>query len=458
MRMFLVVMCDIFLMLYLTAMIDVTPKTALTVDDFFELSSMHATLEQEKERLLEEKRRQEELAHAKRTAERARLEELERSLALSDSERERIEKDLMVNKEILKSREQLLEKLNKEIAAKGEEQRKMQAAFQRELEDQSKLAEESRKMVEEAKAEANNAGRLAEQMKEQAQVAFKTAETANTVRVKALEIKEQAIKDKEDAERKVQEALAALKKAEAEKQKTFQDLQEVQMKKKVAVKYAKRLANTIQDIKQDGETAYKNIHPQLQTVNIIFERKSGNRYLDYRRELAVLPVDIDNETYVIFPSKQAGFSGADTPPDRIKIWYNDKLIKNGRISTEDDLIALTLPEFDGKAEAPYPPDTKVDDLMPALLAVRNKGNIAMSDKVLGVSEDYFIVNRDLLEPVENRYLEFTATGWRGTGSFAERIVLGDQLLDLNGRLIGVANEADRVVRIGTVKDWVEITF
>ena len=54
MRMLLVVMCDIFLMLYLTAIIDSRPKTVLTVNDFYQLSILHENLESDKDTAEEE--------------------------------------------------------------------------------------------------------------------------------------------------------------------------------------------------------------------------------------------------------------------------------------------------------------------------------------------------------------------------------------------------------------------
>ena len=122
MRMFLIGMCDVFLILYLTAITNVQPATVLTVDDFYKLKSMHETLEadkhktedefqdklrrarEEKEILLAEKKKQEALAAArlkdlsgekddlydKLTEEKGRLKEMEQSLSLSDAERERV--------------------------------------------------------------------------------------------------------------------------------------------------------------------------------------------------------------------------------------------------------------------------------------------------------------------------------------------------------------------------------
>jgi len=70
--MFLIGMCDIFLMLYLTAVINVTPGTVLTVEDFYQLKTMHETLESDKEK--SEAEFQEQLKQAREEKERLLLE------------------------------------------------------------------------------------------------------------------------------------------------------------------------------------------------------------------------------------------------------------------------------------------------------------------------------------------------------------------------------------------------
>ena len=96
--------------------------------------------------------------------------------------------------------------------------------------------------------------------------------------------------------------------------------------------------------------------------------------------------------------------------------------------------------------------------MPILLSLRNNGNVSLGDKIRGISSDYFVVNREYLKLDKDRNLKFDVPGFRGTGIRAERIVRGDHLVDLNGRLIGVANNANRVIRINTLSGWDEINF
>ena len=478
MRMFLIGMCDIFLMLYLTAVIHVTPETVLTVGDFYQLKSLHDTLKsdtekaetaleerlkqsrEEKERLLAEKKKQEELAAAKLAEEKARLNELQKSLVLSDFERERISEDLRIKEEMLKNRELLLENLNKEIEAKEKIRRKMQKVYQSELENQREAAQASRQLAKQLKSEAENAQSLADQMKEEVSQAYKTAEAAKAVQQKAQELKEQALKEKEAAQQRAEESLSARKKAEEEKQRALEILTTEKEDKEKAQQNARKLAEAIEDIKQDGEAAYqKNMRPKIQTVNVTYERKTSNNTFVYKRELTLLPVAIGGMIYGVFPSRQIGFNArSDKAPNKLIILYLGQQITNGLVNTEDGLIALSLSEYQGKAETPYPPGTDIAQLMPALLALRNNGNVGLTDKLRGIADDFFIVNRDYLKSDEDGGLKFTVSGWRGTGARAEHIVLGDQLVDLNGRLIGVANETNRVIRINSLNDWAEIAF
>ena len=107
MRMFLIGMTDIFLILYLTAITSVPSTSVLTVDDFFKLKTMHETLVEEKEDLT-----------VQLTEEQARLQNLQESLLVSDEELARINKDLQLKENMLKSREQLMKELNQKIESK----------------------------------------------------------------------------------------------------------------------------------------------------------------------------------------------------------------------------------------------------------------------------------------------------------------------------------------------------
>jgi hypothetical protein len=467
MRMFLVGMTDIFLLLYLTAITSVQPGTFLTVSDFYKLKSMHQQLVSEKqrsdERLNEQLRRQieaKEMLTAKLDQEKGRLDDMQKTLLDSNSERERINQDLRLKEDMLKAREQLLEDMNQQIATKEADWQKIKDTYKQELEHQKVAVEATRKRARVLEAEAKDARVLADQMQLEADQAHETADMAQAVKVRALRLQVKALDEKREAERRAQEALAAREKAEAEKQKALEAMQEANAQKKQVEQKARILAATIDEIKQDGETAYQdNIHPRLQTLNVTWKRAIADNITVYDRELTLLPVTIGSTVYAVFPSRQIGFTGrSDKLPDGLKVMYGKQKISVGLFNKEEDLLAITLPGYDGHADEPYPLDTAIFQLMPALLALRNNGNISIQDKIRGISDDFFIVNRDYLEPQEDRSLKFAVTGFRGTGLRAERIVRGDQLVDLNGRLIGVANTANHIIRIESLEGWEDISF
>ena len=493
MRTFLIGMCDIFLILYLTAGINVRPPTVLTVDDFYELKSMHETLQadrqkaeeelkdklrreredkeilmaekqkseeelkeklrgeqEEKEIMLAQKQEQEELAAAllkdltgekenlaaKLAEEKDRLGEMEQSLLSSDAERERMNKDLQEKAKTLKAREQMLANLNNEIADQEESWRKMNASYKKDLESQKETIETGRVMTEQLQDEVR------------------------ATKLLAQKIQSQAREEKVNAERKAAEALAARQQAEAEKVSALKAAETAKADTKRAQQNILILSATVKEIKQDAGTAFENnIRSILQKVNVTYERKLAGGITRYERELILLPVKINDQIYGVFPSRQIGFSWrSDRAPDGLVIMYQDKKVTSGRINKDDDLIAIPLPGYEDDVYAPYPATTQVTEFMPILLALRNNGNVSLLDKVRGISDSYFIVNRDYLKTDKDHGFKYIMTGFPGTGTRAERIISGDQLVDLNGQLIGVANQANRVICINAMHEWDEIAF
>lgn len=468
MRTFLIGMCDIFLILYLTAITNVKPPTFLTVEDFYELKSMHATLQTEKERaeeelqeklrraqeekeiLLAEKEEQEELAAAllkdltsekenledKLAEEKDRLEEIEESLLSSDAERERMEQKLLEKQTTLKAREQMLASLNKEIAQQEAAWREMKASYQEELEAQKETIEIGRELTHQLQGKVLEARLMAE------------------------EIQVQAREEKAAAEQKAAEALQAKQQAEAAKTRALHAMKTAKASAKRAQQSARMLSAEVKEIKQDAGTAFENnVRALLQKVHVTYAREIAGGVTRYERELSLLPVRINDQIYAVFPSKQVGFSWrSDKAPDELVIIYQDQKVTGGLINKDDDLIAISLPGYDKEVYGPYSAETQLTQLMPTLLALRNHGNVSFLDKVRGISDDYFIVNRDYLEPDEDQGFKYAVTGFPGTGTRAERIITGDQLVDLNGQLIGVANHANRVIRVDAVHEWDEITF
>ena len=325
---------------------------------------------------------------------------------------------------------------------------------------QQEEIEQNRLLAQQLQIEARDASQLANQMKAEASQAYMMAEVAKTVQQKALILKEEALKDKNVAQKKAAEALAARLEAEKQKEQAFEAMKVARIKKQKAEEKALQLATTIQDIKQDGGTAYiNNILPQIQILNVSYIRNISNEVMKYERELTLLPFKLGEDAFVVFSSRQIGFSArSDRAPDELILLYKGQEIGSGWINKNDDLIALELPDYEGVISLPYSVDIPVDELMPALLALRNNGNVSLVDKIRGIADDYFIVNRDYLKSDKEYMLNYNVKGFRGTGTRGERIIRGDQLIDLNGRLIGVANDANRVLRINSLSGWDKVVF
>jgi hypothetical protein len=345
-------------------------------------------------------------------------------------------KDLQEQQKILEVREKMLANLNKDITDQEEAWGRMKASYQEELETQKETIETGQVLTEQLQDEVRATKLLAEKIEEQARI------------------------EKTMSERKAAEALAAKQQAEAEKASALQIAETAQAKSKQAQRNVLILSETVKEIKQDAVTAFdSNVRPLLQKVNATYEREIANGVTRYERQLTLLPFKSNDKIYAVFPSRQIGFSRrSDTAPDGFVIMYQDQRINGGWINKEDDLIAIALPGYEEDVYSPYPADTPMAEFMPTLLALRNNGNVSLLDKVRGIADNYFIANRDYLKTDEGQSFKYNVTGFPGTGTRAERIIVGDQLVDLNGQLIGIANQANRVIRLNAIHEWDAITF
>ena len=478
MRMFLIGMCDIFLILYLTSITNVQPQSMWTLDDFYQLQQMHEELTEDKEKQAEEfaeklrlakeekdklaleKQKEAELAaaklkdlaelrqslEAKLSEEESKRSQMEESLKTSNTERDTITKNLEQTEKMLKERESTLAKLNSEIAAQQEERERIEKIYQDELQMQQVAVEENQKLIN--------------QMKEQAELAYMAAEEAKTVQKLAVELKEQALEAKDMAEEKAAQALARSYKDKIEKERAVLAMEEAKASRIKAEANVERLATAIQDMTQDGDEAFaNNVRPQMQRVNVTYSRKAGNDRLVYKRELLLLPVKIGEKVYLIFPSRQVGFYGrSDKTPEQIDMIHEGAKVDRVLMHRDNDMVAIELSGYKEAASLPYPIDIALGNLMPTLLSLRNNGNINFSDRARNIAEDYFIVKRDFLKKDKDGHIEYDVKGIRGTGAHGERIVQGDQLVDLNGRLIGIANKANNIIQIDSLSDWEEVVF
>lgn len=467
MRMFFTGLTDLFLILYLTSIASSPVPSPLTVDDFQKLTVMHEELQSDKAKAEQEYQlkltaalREKEELTAKLTEEQERARQTEQNLAATDTKLAAIDQDRRQKEELLGERERLLAELAAAIKNKEAFWERQEASLKQELQAQKDAAEETRKQAEKLQLDAENAQRLADQMKSDAEKASQMAEEAKAVEQRALQMKEAALQEKSEAERKAREALEARQKSEAAEQAAQKAADEARRMKEEAEARAAKLAGAIRDIQQDSDGAYsRNVRPLMQTVNVSYEFESTNTKMVYNKELRLLPVKLNGQTLVFFPFEHVGWSRRDNwPPPKFKVEYKGQKITSGWINKDTDLIAVTLPGFDGTAVEPHPVDTKIDQFMPVLLSLRDNADVRISNLFRGLSDEYFVVKRDNIQPAQNGDLVHFIKGFRGTGKRAERILQGDQLVDLNGRLIGIASDVDRVVRFDSLKGWNEKKF
>ena len=499
MRMFLVGMCDIFLILYLTALSDIKPKTTLTIDDFLALKSMHEKLKKERDQTekefkqkileatdetkaaLDAKAKQEEELKSEITKIAQQKNQLDTQVANQKTKNEKLQKDvsstssdlakaqknlqakdkdLLAKDKSLKNLKKLsvdeLKKLKDLMALKEKERKKMQLAYNDALRKKKAQLDAANKLAGNLQSEATSAKNRAAQLQITANKALADAKNAKISQQEALALKAKADAAKVLADKKAKEAIVAKQKADKAKEAALISMKTARKQEEIAKQEAKDLSTKIQIIKQDGQSAYsKNIIPKLQKVHITFTETSFDRRHKRERSLKLLPVKLDDQNYVLIPLKQLGFDSSEKP-DNLKIIHQKLNIKEAWISKKYGLLALPLKHYAGTSKKPYDKNTNLSELMPTLLALRNNSSKNLSDKIRGLSRSFFIVNRDFLAVGKNSTLNYKVKGFRGTGRHGERIIRGDQLVDLNGQLIGIANETNTVTRISSIAGWQQI--
>ncbi len=75
------------------------------------------------------------------------------------------------------------------------------------------------------------------------------------------------------------------------------------------------------------------------------------------------------------------------------------------------------------------------------------------DKIRGISRDFFVFKRDQLLMITTDEFYFDNEGFRGTGNYAEYIVKGDQIVDLEGNFFGFAYKKNKILRIDSLEGW-----
>jgi len=512
--MFLVGMCDIFLILYLTTLSQVNPfhNSFLTVDDYNKLKESKVQAEQDSEKshaqILELKNEISVLDKQKEKALQSTLSakaETEKTMQLVKIEKEKVAKiETELSKAISEKKEfnRLLQKSQEDEQktlkivkesqiesekAKEREQRALKAKEEIQIEAEKAKEKELKalQIVKAAKIEAGKARedqqralKTAEKLQLQAEEAKKKEEYALKL-AKAASLKEEEARNSEEIARKIAEeeklnaakakenetiALNLAETANTQKEIALENADKARKAEENALKVASiaqgetaKVESKIQSIMQPSDNAYnENIIDKLVQFTITIDYKDRlKRVINKVITMMGLPVKVGDDIAFFVPLDQIGLDPSTMHDNYVK--YN--IIANGKPVTklyvkpgETKITALVIED---EVEHCLPVG-KTDDFssyMPVLLSLRNQKLLGVIDRIRGISNDYFIIKRDHLLIITEDEFYFDNEGFRGTGNFAEYIVKGDQLVDLGGNFIGLAYKKNTILRIDDLKGW-----
>ncbi len=454
MRMFLVGMCDIFLILYLTTLTQVRPEdvSSLTVSDYRALEESAKELQQlrdkqeqeirlarsETEKILAELReREKQLKAAQESAARAKdssentEEQVRQAMAEAAKLSAQVEDALKARKEAERKAAEAAAKLTKvsadfaavsakaaDMEAEVSRQRKLQAQLKKETEAAKKMAEEEQKKAQ----EALRARQIAEQAKQQA---LEQAAYAEARKEEAIALASQAA---QVAEVSKSMAVRASQRAET------------------ALDTSRSTRAQLKAVTQSARAAYsRNIEGKLITVEIKRQEDSllGPRVKTH--SLRLLPVTINNVNVVFIPL--ALLHDGKTLPRVLPLSAKaaGRPAVSMFVNREKSLAALLVPS--GLPAAQVLRSRAPELYTPTLLALHNG-----TPPENGESSSYFFFPRDLLLPSGGE-LRYAAQTSSGTQEFPGRILPGDQIVDIEGNFVGVASRHNYVELIDDIESW-----
>lgn len=559
MRMFLVGMCDIFLILYLTTMSQVSqfPKSNITVDDYHKAQELKDKAILDAEQAKEAEKIAKEAEEAAKAREEA-AKEAERLAREAERVAKENEKQAIVKAELLKANEikaieavndqekivvsleaakkqalQLAMEAQKAIAAASKrevmalqsateaEQKALAAqqktidakqnainskkiaadAEQKALEEKNKASiallekEIAKKESEKLLLRAQNAETVAASLKEKEELArLQIKESVHLIKVAkvkeedALKLVEEARKKAEEerkraeeAQKKAEEAIKLAKDARAQAANFREEAWEAQRERRLAINEAKEartseanaqqlvlltkkeveFANSkVEAISQSTDTAFKeNIRDKVVQYTIMLQYKNRLKIVSKKTiELQAVPIKVNNEYLIFAPLEQIGF-GKLFPSEKFlsyDIAVNNSPVSKIYVSNDGFKVAALVVNYDVSHTKFVDIDDNFSSFMPVLISLRNNQVLGVIDRIRGVNIDYFTFNRDYLRLISKKELHFEDAGFRGTGSYAEYLVEGDQIVDLDGNFIGLAYKKNSVVVITGIEGWHEI--
>jgi hypothetical protein len=345
------------------------------------------------------------------------------------------------------------EELNKLIQKSQEnEQNALKIAKETQVESEKARENEQRalKVVVEMQIEAEKA-------KENEQKALKTAE----------EMRRIAEEERLNAEiARKNEAIALKLAANAEYLKAIALKNEVKAKKakvnalkiaSVAQSETAKVKSKIKSITQTSDKAYsENILEKLTQFTITIDYEDRLEPVS-RKVITIqgLPVKMGDDHVIFVPLDRIGLDSSLTPVHYISynITANGKPVTKLYIKPGDAEIAALVINAGVKHCLPVGKTNNFSSYMPVLFSIRSQKRLGVMDRIRGISRDFFIFKRDHLLMITKDEFYFDNKGFRGTGNYAEYIVKGDQIVDLEGNFIGFAYKKNKILRIDNLKGW-----
>lgn len=474
MRMFLVGMCDIFLILYLTSLSQVNPfnNSFLTVDDYnklkeakiqadhdseiskghvLELKTKVSALDKEKEQALQliltakaetekamqlvsiekEKAAQTEIALSKTISKKEELNKLIQKSQENEQNAVKIAKETRMESEKARENEQRALKVIEEMQIEVEKGKENEEELRRIAREAQLKAEEARKNEEVARRIAEEERLNAEIARENEAIALKLAENAEN-------LKEIALKNEAKAKKAETNALKVASVAQSE---------------------TAEVKSKIKSITQTSDKAYsENILEKLTQFTITIDYESRLERVS-RKVITMqgLPVKMGDDHVIFVPLDRIGLDSSLTPVHYISynITANGKPVTKLYIKPGDAEIAALVIKADVKHCLPVGKTNDFSSYMPVLFSIRSQKRLGVMDRIRGISRDFFIFKRDHLLMITKDEFYFDNKGFRGTGNYAEYIVKGDQIVDLEGNFIGFAYKKNKILRIDNLKGWRE---
>lgn len=507
MRMFLVGMCDIFLILYLTTLSQVNPfhNSFLTVDDYNKLKESKVQAEQESEKyhaqILELNNeisvldKEKEKALQSTLSAKAETEKIKQLVTIEKEKVAKIETELSTAINEKKEFNRLLQKSHedeqKSLKLVMESQTESEKARERE-QSALKTLEETRIALEKAREKELHALQIVkavkieiERTKEDEQKALETAEKLRLKAEDALKLakearlKEEEARKSEEIARKIAEeerlnaakaskneaiALNLAKLANNQKEIALKNADKAKKAEANALRVARiaqgetaKVKSKIQSIIRPADKAYnENVIDKLVQFTITIDYKNhSQRVLNKVITMQGLPVKMGEE-YVLFALlDQIGLDPSTTHDNYVtyNITVNDKPVTKFFVKPGEVKIAALVISDKIEHCLPVGKTAVFSSYMPVLFSLRNHKQLGVIDRIRGVSNDYFIFKRDRLFMITEDEFYFDNEGFRGTRSYAEYIVKGDQIVDLGGNFLGLAYKKNTILRIDDLKEW-----